>query len=123
VDPAVGSVFAAPEDDGSFRVVKVLAVDDAGIHLRSFVNRYPEVPAGVPDDLTLGGGLKAILDARLRGEAVSTDAPVAFGIGHYPVSRDAFARMDLRPIGTAPVTEAELAGYRTWRDAEGGVFQ
>ena len=121
-DPEVGSIFASREADGTFAILKVLAVDDAAIHLRSYANRYERLPAEVPEGLTLGMGLKAILDARLRGEDASGIKPT-FGIGHFPLSRAAFATSDFVLLGRQPVEDAELEGHRTWQSTpDGGVF-
>jgi hypothetical protein len=43
----VGGLYATQEKDGSWRVMKVLAVDEFAVHLRSYANKFPEQPKDI----------------------------------------------------------------------------
>jgi hypothetical protein len=106
-DPQPGSLYSVLGDESSFSVVKVLVVDDKGIHIRLYKQKFPRRPESVEEgNLTLGG----IHD------------PDGFGMGHLPLSRKAFWRMEPQLIQMSEVKEDELDGYKEWKKAGGGVF-
>ena len=93
----VGGLYATPDQDGGWRVMKVLAVDERAVHLRAYANRYRERPKDVdPATLTLGGD------------------PAEFGIGHFPMAKEGFLKEKAVLIKVVPVTEDELEGYRMY---------
>lgn len=47
-DPPVGGLYVYRDGD-EYGVLKVLAVDEAGIHTRMYSNRFPEAPTAPPD--------------------------------------------------------------------------
>jgi hypothetical protein len=108
VEPAeflVGGLYSMKRDDGSFVVVKVLAVDDTSVHLRRYANKFSFPPLDVeldPAELTLGG----------------VGHPYGWGIGHYPVGREHFRSDSPALIMQVPVHEDELVGYRHWQSGE-----
>jgi hypothetical protein len=63
----VGGIYATKNEDGSYGVMKVLAVDDFAVHLRTYANRFKELPADIdPATLFLGsisadGGLGLVI--------------------------------------------------------------
>src|SRR5947209_13763704 len=95
----VGGLYASRDEGGRYRVSKVLVVGEFAVHLRSYANRFDELPAGITSSqLSLGG----------------IGAAEGFGIGHFPISREGF-RLDSRVlIGKEPVKYDELDGYRIW---------
>jgi hypothetical protein len=98
----VGGLYATQEKDGSWRVMKVLAVDEHAVHLRTYANRFPDRPKDVdPARLTLGG----------------LNDPAGFGIGHFPLAKEGFFNDHPVLIKVEPVTEDELEGYRLYLDA------
>src|SRR5260221_12935242 len=71
----VGGLYATQDKDGAWRVMKVLAVDDNAVHLRSYANRLPVLPKDVdPAKLSLSG----------------LDDPGRFGIGQFPIAKEGF---------------------------------
>src|SRR5262245_16166813 len=71
----VGGLYASQDKDESWRVMKVLALDDVAVHLRSYANKFPEQPKDIdPAKLSLGG----------------LNDPAGFGIGHFPLAKEAF---------------------------------
>jgi hypothetical protein len=96
------------DDDGSFRVVKVLAAGDGAVHVRVYRERFESRPADVDEAaLTLG----------------SVFEDEHFGVGHLPLSEEEFALWEPILIKTVGVDEEELDGYRMWLDdPDAGVF-
>ena len=123
VELIVGGMYSIirSRESGDFGVVKVLAVDDRAVHIRSYVNRYEERPGTVDTaTLSLGGGGPIVTkepDGRLR----FTPPRGPMGIGHLPITRAQFLAWRPQLIMTQPVTEDELDGYREWQ-AAGGVW-
>jgi len=101
----VGGLYATQDKDGSWRVMKVLAVDDFAVHLRSYANKFPEQPKDVdPAKLSLGG-LKD---------------PAGFGIGHFPLAKEGFFKDNPVLIKVGPVKDEELEGYKLYLEAMKG---
>jgi hypothetical protein len=98
----VGGLYATQDNDGSWRVSKVLAVDEFAVHLRIYANKFPEQPKDVdPAELTLGG----------------LNAPAGFGVGHCPLAKKGFFNDNPVLIKVVPVKEEELEGYRMYQEA------
>jgi len=98
----VGGLYATQDKDGSWRVMKVLAVDEFAVHLRSYANKYPEQPKDIDSTkLTLGG----------------INDPAGFGIGHFPLAKEGFFKDNPVLIKVVPVKEEELEGYKLYLEA------
>lgn len=104
-----GDLVSVDTGDGAFGVAKVLVVDPEGVHCRLYVQRFADRPSLVdPEHLTLA----SMLDPRMP-----------FSIGHIPLTHATFAGWAARIIRhDVAVEERELAGYRSWREADGGYF-
>lgn len=101
-DAPVGALYAMPNQDGTWGVAKVLAVDKAVLHVRSYANKFAEQPADAQiDELTMGG----------------PDDPQGAGIGHIPLSREGFFADNPVLIKVLPVTDEELEGYNHYLEA------
>jgi len=106
---AAGELYSASWDgDGTFRVVKVLAVDDEAVHVRVYKERFPVRPATVDHgELTLG----------------SVEDADGFGVGHPALALKEFELWDPELIGITEVDDDELDGYRMWAsEPDAGVF-
>lgn len=87
-----GGIYSCKSGDGDFSIVKVLAVEDGGVHVRLHTNRYKERPTAVdPKQLKVA-------------------------IGHVPLAEAGFRNWEPVLLMEQPVTEDELVGYRFWRD-------
>ncbi len=104
-----GALYVTPQDNGGFAPLKLLKVDEHGIHVRTYSNVYPAIPAAI-DEATL---YMAGMD-RAAGEPL--------GMGHLPVSRQSFVSWGAVFVQQSSVAEAELEGYQMWLEAEGGYF-
>ena len=102
----VGGLYATKNEDGTYGVTKVLVVDDFAVHLRSYANRFEELPTDNidPSVLTLG----SISDGG------------GFGIGHFPLAKEGFWNDDPMYLKKTPVADDELEGYRMYLEAMGG---
>jgi len=103
-------VTVAGDLSTDFAVVKVLATDDEGVHIRLYQQRFDRRPVEVdPESLTLGPMIPA--------------EGVPLSIHHAPFSFATFARWGAELLARGDtVGEHELAGYRSWQEAEGGYF-
>jgi len=102
---AIGGLYAAQNDDCSFGIWKVLAVDGMAVSLRKYSNKFDEAPSRVnPDSLTIGMDMDAFLGGN----------DGALGIGHFPLARIGFWEMKPVLIQVEPVADEELEGYRMW---------
>jgi len=98
----VGGLYATQDEDGTWRVMKVLALDDDAVHLRSYANKFREQPKDVdPAVLTLGG----------------LNDPAGFGIGHFPLAKEGFFKDKPVLIKVVPVKEEELEGYKLYLES------
>jgi hypothetical protein len=77
----VGGIYATRNEDGSWGVVRVLALDEHAVHLRSYTDRFTEQPKDV--DL----------------------AKLNWFIGHMPLAREGFEREPRVLIKVEPVAE------------------
>ena len=101
----VGGLYATQDEDGTWRVMKVLALDEAAVHLRSYANKFREQPKDVdPAVLTLGG----------------LNDPAGFGIGHFPLAKEGFFKDKPVLIKVVPVKEEELEGYKLYLESMNG---
>jgi hypothetical protein len=92
----VGGIYATRDPDGSWSIVRVLALDEHTVHVRSYTDRFSEQPKDV--DL----------------------ATLEWFIGHMPVAREGFHKQQRVLINVVPVAEEELEGYRYYLDAMNG---
>ena len=98
----IGGLYAVPDGDRSWRVMKVLAIDERAVHLRSYANKFRERPKDVdPGTLTLGG----------------LNDPAGFGIGHFPLAKEGFVKSKPVLIKVVPVKDDELDGYKLYLEA------
>jgi hypothetical protein len=98
----VGGLYVTKNKDGSWRVMKVLVIDEKAVHLRSYANKFPEQPKDIdPATLTVG----------------HINDPGGFGIGHFPLSKEGFFEDDPVLIKVVPVKEEELDGYKLYLKA------
>jgi hypothetical protein len=102
--PKPGDFYSFP-DNGSFGVLKVLAVDSNFVHVRVYKDHFPQEPRNLdPAKLSLG----------------TIDDKDGFGIGHLPLKRQTFANWRPRFLQSGSVTEEELDGYRYWKESSDG---
>ena len=104
-----GDLLSVLTEDGQFGVMKVLAVDDKGIHVRLYAQRFKERPRA--SDLH-----------ELSTKPFPSEHGNPFSFGHMPFSHSSFLSWEPQAVGSAPVSEDELKGHRMWKEADGGYF-
>ena len=97
--PVVGGLYCSQASDGTFRVLKVLVIDESAVHVRMYAERFQEAPTNVSSSgLSLG----------------SLGSPGGFGIGHAPLSLKGFLAEARTLLAVEAVANEELQGYRIW---------
>src|ERR1043166_2079369 len=103
----VGGLYSVNDGEGWFRVAKVLVVENEGVHIRLYKNKFKARHGSIEfPPLALG----TVHDAD------------GFGMGHLPLTHRAFRAWQPVFLGENPVEESELDGYRAWKKAKGGFF-
>src|SRR4051812_34844414 len=92
----VGGLYASKREDGSFRVSKVLAVDQSAVHVRIYKNKF----SGLPQNLDT-----SVLSLGKLGDSEG------FGIGHAPIAKEGWLASHVF-LKKEPVHDEELEGYR-----------
>ena len=105
--PVPGALYSVDDGAGHFRVAKVLAVDEGGVHIRLYKNKFGVRPVQVD---------VSILDLG------SIHDPDGFGMGHMPLAYAAYLTWEPVFLMGTGLDENELEGYRYWQDAQGGYF-
>ena len=105
--PVPGAIYSVDDGEGRFGVAKVLAVDDEGVHIRVYKNKFAKRPLHVDvTSLDLG----------------SIHDPDGFGMGHMPLSYAAFSAWEPIFLMAGALADEELEGYRYWQEENGGYF-
>jgi hypothetical protein len=95
-DIIVGGLYASKGEDGTFRISKVLAVDESAVHVRIYKNKLPSLPQNL-DSSTLSLG--------------KVGDPDGFGIGHAPIAKEGWLTSHIF-LKKEPVRNDELEGYK-----------
>ena len=91
----VGGLYASKNEDGTFGVSKVLAVDEFAVHVRIYRDKFPTVPQDL-DTSALSLGRLGDRDG--------------FGIGHAPMAKEGWLASQIF-LKKEPVRDDELEGY------------
>jgi hypothetical protein len=109
-DWAEGGLYSVEAEGGRFAVAKILKLDDGGVHIRMYSNRFDARPTDVDP-------------ATLYMAALNHNPGEHPGIGHIPISRASFQSLNPLLIKVAAVDAAELAGYNVWLEGSGSYFE
>jgi hypothetical protein len=104
-----GELYSTPMENGGYTVLKILKIDDQGVHVRRYSNRFKERPLSVDESSLYMAGTD-----RHPGEMM--------GMGHAPISKKSFNKWNVEFIQNSQVNEDELEGYYMWRKSGGGYF-
>jgi hypothetical protein len=106
-DLVAGGLYSTEDGKGQVGVIKILVLEPDAVHVRVYKQKFSSRPVSIdPASLTLG---------KLGDKD-------GFSIGHLPLSRRTFASWQPVFISRQPVLDSELKGYRTWKEATGGLF-
>ena len=104
-----GALYTITHENGEYGIVKILKVDDGGVHIRLYSNTWKERPI-------------AINESELFMVGVNRKPNEELGIGHLPLLKKSFRGWDPRYLQKAKVDNSEFDGYNMWKDANGGYF-
>jgi hypothetical protein len=104
-----GGFYYTRNDNGSYSVMKILKLDDGGVHVRLYSNQFPSPPSQVDESTLYMAGVD-----RKPNETL--------GMGHAPVSKKSFAGWKAIFFQQSAVKDDELEGYKMWLEAKGGYF-
>jgi hypothetical protein len=104
-----GGLYYMRNDNGSYSVLKILKLDEQGIHIRLYSNQFPTPPTKLDESVLYMVGLN-----RKPNETL--------GMGHAPILRKSFPGWHATFFQQSKVTSDELEGYKLWLDAKGGYF-
>ena len=111
-----GALYSIPGSlPNSFQVIKVLAVDDFGVHVRLYGNSFARRPTTVAPEL-----LDTSPFISIAPEDAGQEWPLS--VGHLPLQAATFIGM--RPIYIAheDVIPDELEEYNEWLNTDGGYL-
>jgi hypothetical protein len=96
-----GDIVSAIADDGTFRILKILAVDEGGIYTKLFAQQYAERPRLI----------------KIKELSTPPVGPVNFPLAHARL-----ASCNPEVIAYQQVTDEELQDYRAWLSEEGSYL-
>ncbi len=111
-----GALFSVPGSElSTWQVIKILLLDDFGVHVRLFGNAFARRPATVAPDL---------LDTSPFFSTAPEDAGYEWplSVGHLPLLARTFLGMHPMFIADTEVDEDELDDYGEWKEAGGGYL-
>ena len=101
--------------EGTFQVIKVLALDDLGIHICLYGNAFARRPTTIAPEL-----LDTAPFLSLAPEDIGQEWPLS--VGHLPLMVSTFLGMQPVFITRTDVIPEELEGYEEWKEAGGGYI-
>ena len=101
--------YTPAEKGGGYNVLKILKLDNRGVHVRLYSNHFVAAPTRVDESTLYMAGIDHKPDEVL-------------GLGHLPLSKASFAGW--KPVFVQPSTVKpdELEGYNEWKKANAGYF-
>ncbi len=113
---APGALYSIPGSlPHTFQVIKVLAVDEFGVHVRLYGNAFMRRPTAVAPDL-----LDTCPFVSAAPEDAGREWPLS--VGHLPLQAATFAGMRPVYIAREDVTPDELEEYRDWQRSDNGYL-
>jgi hypothetical protein len=104
-----GGLYYTPAENGGYSVLKILKLDEGGVHLRLYSNNFAAPPRTIDEDALYMAGID-----RKPGEEL--------GMGHAPISKKSFAGWKAVFAQQSSVEDEELEGYKIWLEADAGYF-
>lgn len=104
-----GGLYYTRNENGSYSVLKILKLDDRGVHVRLYSNQFQAPP-------------RQIDETTLFMVGVDRKPTETLGMGHAPISKRSFQGWNATFFQQSSVKEEELEGYKMWLEAKGGYF-
>ena len=104
-----GGLYYTQNENASYSVLKILKLDDQGVHVRLYSNQFSSPPTKVDESALYMAG-------------VDHKPNETLGMGHVPLSKKSFAGWKATFFQQSTVKDEELEGYKMWLEAKGGYF-
>ena len=104
-----GGLYHTRNENGSFSVMKILKLDEQGVHVRLYSNQFSTPPTKLEASSLYMAGMD-----RKPNETL--------GMGHAPLSKKSFEGWKTTFFQQSTVKDEELEGYKMWLGAKGGYF-
>lgn len=104
----VGGLYAIASDKDRYQIIKVLIVDDVGVHIMMYSNNFENIPNDIGESDLFLGNIK--------------DHTENIGVGHMPLLKKSFIESKPKLIKIVAVGDMELEGYKIWKESKGGYF-
>jgi len=104
-----GGIYYTQNENSSYSVLKILKLDDNGVHVRLYSNQFPSPP-------------KHVDESKLYMAGVDKKPNETLGMGHAPVSKKSFSGWKATFVQQSTVKDEEMKGYKMWAEAKGGYF-
>lgn len=104
-----GGLYFTPNENGTYSVLKILKLDERGVHVRLYSNQFSTPPSAVDEE-------------KLYMVGTDRKPNEGLGIGHLPVSKKSFEDWHATFIQQSTVKDEELEGYNMWLEGKGGYF-
>jgi hypothetical protein len=104
-----GGLYYTQNENGSYSVLKILKLDEQGVHVRLYSNQFPSPPVKIDEPALFMAGVDHKPNERL-------------GMGHAPLSRRSFEGSKATFFQQSTVKDEELEGYKMWLEGKGGYF-
>jgi hypothetical protein len=106
---AEGGLYYTQNKNGSYSVLKILKLDDGGVHVRLYSNQFSTPPTKVDE-------------SALYMVGVDRKPNETLGMGHAPIAKRSFEGWKAVFFQQSSIKDEELEGYKMWLDAKGGYF-
>ncbi len=104
-----GGLYYFKDKNGAYVILKILKIDEKGVHVRQYSNQFEKPPKKVDEALLYMAGFN-----RKPNEAL--------GMGHIPLAKQSFEKWQIVYIQQSTVKDEELEGYKIWQENNGGYF-
>ena len=91
----VGGLYVSQNEEGTFQVSKILALDNYAVHVRLYSDEFQTQPTDI------------------------NSADLSFLIGHAPLAKEGFLLDKPELLKVEEVSEKELEGYKYYLEATG----
>jgi hypothetical protein len=105
---SVGAYYSTPVE-GGYGLIKILKIDDEGVHLAMYSNLYEYPPLDINE-------------SELFMRPIDGDESLPLGLAHAPISHKQFKTWHAQYVAQFEVTSKDLKGYMVWKENNGGFF-
>jgi hypothetical protein len=104
-----GGLYYNQNKDGTYSVLKILKIDDRGVHVKLYSNQYPTPPTNVDEETLYMAGINSKPNETL-------------GMEHLPLSNKSYQNLKATLFQQSTVKDEDLEGYKMWLSDKGGYF-